>query len=123
MNTKVLIVLVLLLGGGWWLADSNPTLLAYKAYQQELIQKGILKLQSSKKSNILKQLVSTKNSLFLKSTLESQTTHQDYYVATLFETQVFSARLRVLGIGGKFYPLDDPQKVLKQLEENVISSP
>lgn len=121
MNTKVLIALVLLLGIGWWLADTNPTVKTYKQYQEKLIQQGILKLKSSKKSSVLKQLVTNKNSLFLKSVLEAKTTHQNFYFATLFETQVFSTRLRVLGIGGNFYPLDDPDKVMKSFEQKVIS--
>ena len=121
MKTTLLMVLVLVLGTGWWLADTNPTPKAYKKYQEQLIQQGILKLQSSKKSSVLKQLVTNQNSPFLKSVLESQTTHQDYYFATLFETQVFSSRLQVLGIGGKFYPLDDPDTVIKKFEEKVIA--
>lgn len=124
MTTKGLLIIVLLLGIGWWLASNNPTSQAYENFQDQLLREAVQRVESSqqeKSKTIIKQLMNSKNSLFFKSLIRSQTIRRNFGLFSLFETKIVSSRFIVLGIGGTFYPLSDPEEAIKNFERTVIS--
>lgn len=124
VGTKGLAILVLVLAGALALAWSNPTAAEYERYQDRLLEETLARLASSQRvasRGVLQQLINSKNSLFLKSLVRSQTTRLDLWLCSLYETKLLSARLIVLGIGGTFVPLTDPEKTLQELERTAIA--
>lgn len=124
MGTKGLAILALVLAGALALAWSNPTEREYEQYQEQLLEQELARIGSSQQlasRGVLRQLVKSKEGQFLKSLIRSQTSRLNLGLCSLFETKLLSARLRVLGIGGTFIPLTDPQETLRELERTAIA--
>lgn len=124
MGTKGLAIIALVLAGALALAWSNPTVGEYERYQDQLLEQALERIGSSQRlasRGVLRQLVKSKEGLFLKSLIRSQTTRVNLGLCSLFETKLLSTRLRVLGIGGTFVPLTDPEKTLRELERTAIA--
>lgn len=124
MGSKGLAIVALLLAGALALAWSNPTEQEYQRYQDELIEQALSRIGESKdlaRRGVLRQLVKSKEGVFLKSLIRSQTTRLNLGLGSLFETKMLSTRLLVLGIGGRFFPLTDPEETLRELEQTAIA--
>lgn len=124
MGTKGLAIVALLLAGALALAWSNPTEREYERYQEELLDQVLTKIGASKELSsrgVLRQLVRSKDGLFLKSLIRSQTTRLNLGLCSLFETKLLSTKLVVLGVGGQFLPLTDPEETLRALEKTAIA--
>ncbi len=124
VGTKGLAIIALLLAGALALAWSNPTEREYQRYQDDLLEQALTKMGKSNelaRGSVLRQLVKSKEGLFLKSLIRSQTTRMNLGLCSLFETKLLSTRLLVLGVGGRFFPLTDPEKTLRELEQTAIA--
>lgn len=124
VGTKGLAIIALLLAVVLALAWSNPTVQEYERYQDQLLDQALTRIGESKElasRGVLRQLVKSKEGLFLKSLIRSQTTRVNLGLFSLFETKLLSASLKVLGIGGKFFPLTDPEETLRDLEKTAIA--
>lgn len=124
MSAKAVAVLVaiLVIGGLAW---TNPSGEAYKQFQEQNLRQAIERMVSSrpgKQPAILNQLITSKNSVFLQSLIHSQTKHQNLGLFGLFETNIFSAEIVVLGIGGRFIPITNIEEALQDVEQSVLSS-
>ena len=124
MSTRTLAIVALVLAGAMALASKNPTKADYERYQDQLIDQTIERLAQSSgvaKGGVLEQLARSKQGTFLKSVIRSQTTHRSYGLFTVFQSKLFSSRFIVLGIGGHFIPLTDPEEVLRDIEKSAIT--
>ncbi len=124
VGTKGLAIIALLLAGAVALAWSNPTERDYERYQDQLLEQALKRIGKSNdlaRRGVLRQLVKSKEGSFLKSLVRSQTTRLNLGLGSLFETKLLSTRLLVLGIGGRFFPLTDPEETLRELEQTAIA--
>lgn len=127
VGTKGLAILTLVLAGALALAWTNPTERDYEGYQDELLERALTRMGTSKEGasrGLVRQLLGSKEGLFLKSLIRSQTTRLNLGLCSLFETRLLSTELVVLGVGGTFLPLTDPEEALRALEKTaVVPSP
>ena len=124
MSFKVLATITMLLAVGVWLSLNNPDGKAYEKYQDRLLLDAVRKAGEQGATttlNVITKLVESKDSLFFKSLVRSQTTRRDLVIFSIFETKIFSTKLVVIGIGGQFFPVTDPVEAIQAIEKSVIS--
>ncbi len=122
IKTVALLALVMVIGAA--LAWTNPTYEAYKKFQEQLLRQAVERMESSqpgKQPGIINKLMKSKNSMFFQSLIQSQTVHRDLVLFSIFETNIFSAQIVVLGIGGKFVPVTNVEEALHDVEKSVLS--
>lgn len=124
MSFKVLAIMTMFLGMGVWLSLNNPDEKVYEKYQDRMLLDAARKAGEhggTTQQSVIQKLVESKDSLFFKSLIRSQTSRQDLVLFSIFETNIFSSKLVVVGIGGQFFPLTDPVETLQAIEKSVIS--
>ncbi len=70
---------------------------------------------------VIRQLASKKNRSFFQSLVRSQTKRTNLGLFSLYETSLFKTKIWVIGIAGRFIPLTDMDKAVRELEQSVIS--
>ena len=118
MSTKTVALLAALLALCAALSWTNPTYEAYQKFQEQLLRQAVERMESSqpgKEPGIINKLMKSKNSMFFQSLIQSQTVHRDLVLFSLFETNIFSAQIVVLGIGGEFFPMTNVEEALRGL--------
>ena len=124
MSTKTVALLTALLALCTALAWTNPTYEAYQKFQEQLLRQAVERMESSrqgKQSGVINTLIKSKNSGFFQSLIRSQTVHRNVLLFSVFDTKIFSSRIVVVGIGGKFFPMTNVEKALRDVEKSVLS--
>ncbi|MFO0778802.1 MAG: DUF4359 domain-containing protein [Nitrospira sp.] len=101
-------MIVLVLAGAVGLAWSNPTMDDYLRFVEQELGKAIDRMDqgtSSREQQFIRQVFRTQSKKLLESVVRPNTVRQNWGMMSQYETQVAGTNVVVLGIGGRFIPL------------------
>lgn len=117
MKTPTLIAVVMLLGISVALAATNPTTPAYGMFLERSLGDALLQLDQSQpdQNRFIRDLLKQQGRQVIDSTILTKTVRRNYGLFSLFETQAFGVRVVMLGVGGKFFPLEGEKEIAQML--------
>lgn len=90
------------------LALSNPTMDDYLRFVEQELSKAIDRMDRStptREQQFIRQLFQSQSRKLLESIVRPNTARQNWGIASRYETQVVDTKVIVLGLGGRFIPL------------------
>ena len=102
--SMIVLVLIFLIGLAW----SNPTMDDYLRFVELELGKAIDRMDqgtSSREQQFIRQVFRTQSKKLLESVVRPNTARQNCGMMSLYEAQVAGTNVVVLGIGGRFIPL------------------
>ncbi|MBX3349826.1 MAG: DUF4359 domain-containing protein [Nitrospira sp.] len=100
----IVLALIFLVGLVW----SNPTMDDYLRFVELELGKAIDRMDqgtSSREQQFIRQVFRTQSKKLLESVVRPNTARQNWGMMSLYEAQVAGTNVVVLGIGGRFIPL------------------
>lgn len=100
----IVLALIFLVGLAW----SNPTMDDYLRFVELELGKAIDRMDqgtSSREQQFIRQVFRTQSKKLLESVVRPNTARQNWGMMSLYEAQVAGTNVVVLGIGGRFIPL------------------
>lgn len=100
----IVLALIFLVGLAW----SNPTMDDYLHFVELELGKAIDRMDqgtSSREQQFIRQVFRTQSKKLLESVVRPNTARQNWGMMSLYEAQVAGTNVVVLGIGGRFIPL------------------
>lgn len=102
--SMIVLALIFLVGLTW----SNPTMDDYLRFVELELGKAIDRMDqgtSSREQQFIRQVFRTQSKKLLESVVRPNTARQNWGMMSLYEAQVAGTNVVVLGIGGRFIPL------------------
>lgn len=102
--SMIVLALIFLVGLAW----SNPTMDDYLRFVELELGKAIDRMDqgtSSREQQFIRQVFRTQSKKLLESVVRPNTARQNWGMMSLYEAQVAGTNVVVLGIGGRFIPL------------------
>ncbi|HSA62455.1 MAG TPA: DUF4359 domain-containing protein [Nitrospiraceae bacterium] len=109
MSLLRLIVVVVLLAAAVGLALSNPTMDDYLRFVERELGKALDRMDQgtpTREQQFIRQVFRSQSKKLLESIVRPHTTRQNWGLLSRYETQVVDTRVVVLGIGGRFVPIE-----------------
>ncbi|MDF0665246.1 MAG: DUF4359 domain-containing protein [Nitrospira sp.] len=108
MSLLRLSVIVVALAGAIGLALSNPTTDDYLRFVEQELSKAIDRMDRgapTREQQFIRQVFQSQSKKLLESIVRPNTARQNWGIASRYETQVADTKVVVLGLGGRFIPL------------------
>ena len=108
MSLLRLSMMVVALAGAVGLAWSNPTMDDYLRFIEQELGKAIDRMDqatSTREQQFIRQVFRSQSKKLLESVVRPSTTRHNWGILSRYETQVVGTNVVVLGIGGRFIPL------------------
>ena len=105
LRLSVIVLALLFLVGLAW---SNPTMDDYLRFVELELGKAIDRMDqgtSSREQQFIRQVFRTQSKKLLESVVRPNTARQNWGMMSLYEAQVAGTNVVVLGVGGRFIPL------------------
>lgn len=100
---------VIILAGAVGLALFNPTTDDYLRFVEQELSKAIDRMDQrapTREQQFIRQVFRSQSKTLLESVVRPHTTRKNWGVLSRYETQVADTRVVVLGIGGRFIPIE-----------------
>ncbi|MBS0182492.1 MAG: DUF4359 domain-containing protein [Nitrospira sp.] len=108
MSLFRLTVVVVVLAGAVVLALSNPTMDDYLRFVEQELSKAMDRMDRgapTREQQFIRQVFQSQSRKLLESIVRPNTARQNWGIASRYETQVADTKVIVLGLGGRFIPL------------------
>ncbi|HWG96701.1 MAG TPA: DUF4359 domain-containing protein [Nitrospira sp.] len=108
MSLLRLTVVVVVLAGAVVLALSNPTMDDYLRFVEQELSKAMDRMDRgapTREQQFIRQVFQSQSRKLLESVVRPNTARQNWGIASRYETQVADTKVIVLGLGGRFIPL------------------
>ena len=108
MSLFRLSVLVVALAGAIGLALSNPTMDDYLRFVEQELSKAIDQMDKgapTREQQFIRQVFQSQSRKLLDSLVRPNTARQNWGLVSRYETQVADTKVIVIGLGGRFIPL------------------
>ena len=102
-------LIVAILAGAIGLALSNPTMDAYVRFVEQELGKAIDRMDrsaSTREQLFIREVFRTQSKQLLESVVRPHTVRQNWGLLSRYETHVGDTKVVVLGIGGRFVPIE-----------------
>jgi hypothetical protein len=101
-------MIVVVLAGAVGLALSNPTMDDYLRFVERELGKAIDRMDRgtpTREQQFIRQVFQSQSKKLLESIVRPNTARQNWGIASRYETQLADTEVIVLGLGGRFIPL------------------
>lgn len=108
MTLPRLSVIVVALAVAVGLALSNPTMDDYLRFVEQELSKAIDRMDRgtpTREQQFIRQVFQSQSRKLLESIVRPNTARQNWGIASRYETQLADTKVIVLGLGGRFIPL------------------
>lgn len=108
MSLLRLSLIVVVLAGAIGLALSNPTMDDYLRFVEQELSKAIDRMDRgtpTREQQFIRQVFQSQSKKLLESIVRPNTARQNWGIVSRYETNVVDTKVVVLGIGGRFIPL------------------
>ena len=115
----IVLALIFLVGLAW----SNPTMDDYLRFVELELGKAIDRMDqgtSSREQQFIRQVFRTQSKKLLESVVRPNTARQNWGMMSLYEAQVAGTNVVVLGIGGRFIPLQGVEEATLKIGRMVF---
>jgi hypothetical protein len=126
MKIVALIALVLLLGVAVLLAATNPTTEQYNAFLEASLTRALERMgedavqEATSEKKMIQDLLRTKGKKIIQSLIRSNTIRHNYGLFSIFETTALGVRVQVVGVGSRFFPLEDEKEIVRKLGQLIL---
>lgn len=123
MSLLRLAVIVMLLAGAIGLALSNPTMDDYVRFVEQELNKALDRMDLStptREQQFIRRVFRSQSKKLLESVVRPHTIRQNWGVLSRYETQVADTRVVVLGIGGRFVPVEGVEEATLKIGRMVF---
>ncbi len=103
--SMIVVALIILIGLAW----SNPTMDDYLRFVEQELGNAIDRMDqatSTREQQFIRQVFRSQSKKLLESVVRPSTTRHNWGILSQYETQVVGTNVVVLGIGGRFIPLE-----------------
>jgi hypothetical protein len=108
MSLLRLTLVVVALAGAVGLALSNPTMDDYLRFVEQELSKAIDRMDQgtpTREQQFIRQVFQSQSKKLLESLVRPNTARQNWGIVSRYETHVADTKVVVLGLGGRFIPL------------------
>lgn len=105
------------------LALSNPTMDDYLRFVEQELGKAINRMDQStpaREQEFIRQVFSTQSKKLLEGVVRPQTIRRNWGLFSRYETRVAETRVVVLGIAGRFIPLEGVEEATVKIGRMVF---
>lgn len=126
MKIVALIALVLLLGVAVLLAATNPTTEQYNAFLEASLTRALERMgedavrEATTEKKMIQDLLRTQGKKIIQSMTRSNTIRHNYGLFSIFETTALGVRVQVVGVGSRFFPLEDEKEIVRKLGQLIL---
>jgi hypothetical protein len=126
VKNAALLTLILLLGIAVVLARTNPTTQQYQAFLESSLTRTLERMgednrqETSREKHMIRELIRSQGRKVIESVTRSNTIRHNYGLFSVYETTALGVRVRVLGIGTQFVPLEDEEAIVKKLGQLIL---
>jgi len=126
MKIVALIALVLLLGVAVLLAATNPTTEQYNAFLEASLTRALERIgedavqEATTEKKMIQDLLRTQGKKIIQSMTRSNTIRHNYGLFSIFETTALGVRVQVVGVGSRFFPLEDEKEIVRKLGQLIL---
>ncbi|HSN03403.1 MAG TPA: DUF4359 domain-containing protein [Nitrospira sp.] len=109
MSLLRLSLVVVILAGAVALAFSNPTMTDYLQFVQHELDKAMSRMDqatSTREQQFIRQVFASQSKKILQEVVLPHTRRQNWGLASRYETTVMDTRVVVLGVAGRFIPIE-----------------
>ena len=109
MSVLRLGIMVLLLAGGVGLALSNPTTDDYLKFVEQELSTALDRMDRStptREQQFIRQVFRAQSRKLLETVVRPHTIRKNWGLLSRYETRIVDTRVVVLGIGGRFIPIE-----------------
>ncbi|MGA6829167.1 DUF4359 domain-containing protein [Nitrospira sp. NS4] len=109
MSLLRLSLVVVILAGAVALAFSNPTMSDYLQFVQHELDKAMSRMDqaaSTREQQFIRQVFASQSKKILQDVVLPHTRRQNWGLASRYETTVMDTRVVVLGVAGRFIPIE-----------------
>jgi hypothetical protein len=124
MKLWTLVVLALLLGLLVWLAAGNPSSQDYESFLQSQILSALERMDaqaSPRDQAIFREVIKSHGNQVVRAFVLPATLRTNYGLWSVFQTRLFGVDVVVYGVGGRFFPKDDPDALTRKIGALVMT--
>jgi hypothetical protein len=117
---------VLLLGVAVLLAATNPTTEQYNAFLEASLTRALERMgedavqEATTEKKMIQDLLRTQGKKIIQSMTRSNTIRHNYGLFSIFETTALGIRVQVVGVGSRFFPLEDEKEIVRKLGQLIL---
>ncbi len=108
MSLQRLVMIVAILAGSVGLALSNPSMTDYLQFVEGELNKAMSRMNtttSTREQQFIRQVFASQSKKILQDVVLPHTRRQNFGLASRYETTVMDTKVVVLGVAGRFIPL------------------
>lgn len=109
MSLQRLMIVVAMLAGAVALALSNPSMNDYLQFVERELDKAMSRMNtatSTREQQFIRQVFASQSKKILQEVVLPHTRRQNWGLASRYETTVMDTRVVVLGVAGRFIPIE-----------------
>ena len=123
MSNTSLALVVMLLAACAGLAGTNPTTQDYEAFLGASLSRALDQMdqtETMRDREVLRHLLRTKGQQVIDGLIRSNTVRRNYGLFSIFDTNVVDVRVRVVGIGRTFVPIEDVEAITRKVGQLML---
>jgi len=123
MSNTGLAVVAVLLAACAWLAWTNPTTQDYESFLVASLSRAIDQMgqtETMREREVIRSLLRTRGQQVIDGLIRSSTVRRNFGLFSIFDTNVEAVRLRVVGIGHRFIPIDDVEAITRKIGQLML---
>jgi hypothetical protein len=121
-NTGLALVAVLLAACAG-LAWTNPTTQDYQALLEGSLSRALDQMdqtETMRERDVIRSLLRTRGQQVIDGLIRSKTVRRNFGLFSIFDTNVEDVRVRVVGIGNRFIPIDDVEVITRKVGQLML---
>lgn len=123
MSNAGLALVAVLLAACAGLAGTNPTTQDYEAFLGASLSRALEHMEQTetrRDREVIRHLLTTKGQQVIGGLIRSNTVRHNYGLFSIFETHVVDLRVRVVGIGNSFVPIEDVEVITRKMGQLML---
>jgi hypothetical protein len=123
MSNAGLALVAVLLAACAGLAGTNPTTQDYEAFLGASLSRALERMEQTetmRDREVIRHLLTTKGQQVIDGLIRSNTVRRNYALFSIFETHVVELRVRVVGIGNSFVPIEDVEVITRKMGQLML---
>ena len=123
MSNAGLALVAVLLAACAGMAGTNPTTQDYEAFLGATLSRALEHMEQAETSRdreVIRHLLRTKGQQVIDVLIRSNTVRRNYGLFSIFDTRVLDVRVRVVGVGNRFVPIDDVELITRKIGQLML---
>lgn len=117
------VLVVVLLGAGAWLVWTNPASQDYQGLLHASLSRALDQMdqtETMRDREVLRNLLRARGQQVLDELVRANTARWNFGLFSVFVTNIDGVRVRVVGIGNRFVPIDDVEEITRKVGQLML---